>query len=260
MTGKEFLEKKIKEIAENLSDSKYKIDIKFYDLSTGRSGTANFTDNYNYYDWVDFSPIRGADIAEYEERLKKYPHDAKTVTLTKNFCRRLNDATAMLRFYYSKDFTIKDLREIFHLSKEETTKPVEQKISEIEGYPEEVSGKGAIRIKIETDAVYYGHPVYRIVILGKPSKDKKHFTITAPSQIAVQHSAELTFLKKEDAEKFIADNQEFFSRYEGEEIKFSKAQTHDYVRVPVMGSTVTYVNKDYIKWRDREGKFSPKFS
>lgn len=262
MTGKEFLEKKIKENIESLGGTDYRITFSSYiPAFSEKTYRINFTDDHSYYDYVYFDLTKGVDFDDYESRQKKSPKDEKTVTTTRNFCRRINEVTAMLRFYYSKNFNIKDLREIFSLSKEEAPSGVTKKpdVSEVEGYPDEVTGKGAVRVKIKQGSSY-NRFLYKIVTLGKPSKDGKHFTINAPSQIAVQHSAELTFLKKEDAEKFIADNNEFFSKYDKKDIEFVKAQTHNYVRVPVMNSTVTYVEKDYLRWRDREGKFSPKFS
>lgn len=261
MTGKEFLKSKIKEKIEGFSNNEYTVDFNYYTPPYGR---IHFSSIHKYYpyDYVNFDFIKGIDFEDYDNRLKNYPKSDRVVATTKNFCKRINEATAMLRFYYSKNFNIRDLREIFNLSKEEVPSGATAKpdISSITGHPEFVSGKGGVRIKIydpTANKPWYSQKIYRTPVVGKLTKDKTRFTINTPTNTAVARGADITFLNVEDAEEFINNNPEIFSKFGKENISFSKTQTHDFQKIPVLGSDKAYVTTYYYKWRDREGKPMP---
>ena len=167
----------------------------------------------------------------------------------------------MLRFYFKKGFSIKDIKVLFNLSDDDIPKDekvVKPNVPTDGSYPSEVMGKGAIRIKVKEN-YHYQRNLYRIVALKtKLVENDSKFQAALQNPIGNLHSSEVSFLTKEDAEEFIKNNPDIFSSIEKDRISFITTQTHTFKRIPVVGSDKAYVDIGYLRWRDNEGKIIPK--
>lgn len=175
--------------------------------------------------------------------------------------KEINSATAFYRLYASKNFSTKDLQDIFgedlevpEFEKSEIKNP---KADDLENHPLEISTKG-IRIKIKDYSYRSGGKT--IAFKTKPVLAGTRLDITATVNEGVVHSSELTFLTPEDADSFIKNRPDFFSQFDMDDVYLSNAHLFDLVRVPVNGSDYAYATKKYISWRSREGRETPQFS
>lgn len=257
MTGKEFLIKKMKEEINN-------IPTEFFQIAT--IGSPNFyipfktKGNEFTYAYVNFDPVNGVDPSKitYSRNVKMPAHPE-----IEKICSEIQKRTAMLRFYYKKGFSRKDVMTLFNLSEDDI--PKDEKVNKPNvptdgSYPNEVAGKGAIRIKVKENYRYVRN-LYRIVALKtKLVEDDSRFIASLQNPIGNLHSSEVSFLTKEDAEEFIKNNPDIFSSIEKDRISFITTQTHTFKRIPVVGSDKAYVDVSYLRWRDNEGKIIPKMS
>lgn len=261
MTGKEFLIKKMKEEVLSIENDTFKLSAGSINLTYNFFHIMFLTKEYGFqYAWGQFDFVYGIDFSKVKFSTSvKQPVSPEI----EEICSEIQKRTAMLRFYYKKGFSRKDVMTLFNLSEDDI--PKDEKIDRPNvptdgSYPSEVKGKGAIRIKVK-ESSRYGRDLYRIVALKtKLTNDNSRFIASPQNPIGNLHSSEVSFLTKDDAEEFIKNNPDIFSSIEKDRISFITTQTHTFKRIPVVGSDKAYVDVGYLRWRNNEGKISPKFS
>ena len=280
MTGKEYLKLKIiKEITKVLENNGFEIDhanvafhynsdeIGIYLRSKDLLPALKYIGNereivYFYFDKginLNSEFNRPFDRLSYKKVPSTILDQAKNATI--DICTKINKETILTRFTLSKSPTIAQLRKIYpDIPKDpKEAKPLVPEGKDIQGHPDNIAQvTKCVRIKIKDKPNFYTHRIqYRMISLGALTKDKKRFTFNAPLSIGVQHSSELTFLNKEDAQEFIDNNKDFFSQYNPRNIEFGRSQTYSLCKVPVLGSDKAYATKDYIDWRIENKKAMP---